>query len=313
LIVLKVYYQKNRFVYSTGQTIETKYWNNVNGVVEVSKGISKSEKEKHKDINFQINRYENEITKIFRQLEIEEIQPNNSLLKDRMDKVFKLVEIQPDAQSDKKVSFKEFVLRFIEESKITKNKLTVKSYSNTLNLIVQFGKERKYKIDFDTINLAFYHKFVKYLADYGKSINTIGKQVKNLKVFIHSAERRGIVINSDIDNPKFKKLSGETDKIYLTAEDVGLLNDFDLSNKPRLEKIRDLFVIGCNTALRFSDFSIIQKENIYKKNAHKYLRKRMEKGNRIVVVPLNKMVLSILEKYNYVLPSNISNQKMKIT
>jgi len=282
-------------------------------VVEVSKGISKSEKEKHKDINFQINRYENEITKIFRQLEIEEIQPNNSLLKDRMDKVFKLVEIQPDAQSDKKVSFKEFVLRFIEESKITKNKLTVKSYSNTLNLIVQFGKERKYKIDFDTINLAFYHKFVKYLADYGKSINTIGKQVKNLKVFIHSAERRGIVINSDIDNPKFKKLSGETDKIYLTAEDVGLLNDFDLSNKPRLEKIRDLFVIGCNTALRFSDFSIIQKENIYKKNAHKYLRKRMEKGNRIVVVPLNKMVLSILEKYNYVLPSNISNQKMKIT
>lgn len=307
LILMKVYYLKNRFVYSTGQQIEPKFWNEDAGNVIIQKGISSKEKQRLQNINFQLNRYENEIIKIFNQTDIEGIKPTNDLLREKLDVVFYKIEVKPVSKDP---DFQTFVQKFVEENKITKSKLTIKSYNNTLNLINEFSKKKRYEISFESINLDFYHKFVKHLAESGKSINTIGKQIKNLKTFIHSAERRGIKINKDIDNPEFKKLAAETDKIFLTLNEVIALYDFDLSGKPRLEKIRDLFVIGCNTALRFSDFSIIQKENIIDNNGHKLLRKRMEKGNRIVVVPLNKMVLSILQKYNSMLPVNISNQKM---
>jgi len=71
-----------------------------------------------------------------------------------------------------------------------------------------------------------------------------------------------------------------------------------------------LFLIGCNTALRFSDFTNIQPENIIKNDSGTFLKMTTYKTGQKVEIPLNPMAVSILEKYNFQLPANISNQKM---
>ena len=74
-----------------------------------------------------------------------------------------------------------------------------------------------------------------------------------------------------------------------------------------MERVRDLFILGCYTGLRFSDFTQIVKENILEGNKIKI---RTQKTNELVVIPVHPFVKEILEKYDGNIPAPISNQKM---
>ena len=65
-----------------------------------------------------------------------------------------------------------------------------------------------------------------------------------------------------IDLSDFKILDEESDAIYVTNEEINRIYNLDLSSKPHLQKYRDLFIIGCLTGLRFSDFSQIKSQDI---------------------------------------------------
>ncbi|GAB3945177.1 hypothetical protein GCM10028805_13840 [Spirosoma harenae] len=80
----------------------------------------------------------------------------------------------------------------------------------------------------------------------------------------------------------------------------------DLSKQERLERVRDLFVVGCYTGLRFSDLTNLRPE--YIKNG--LIRIEQQKTADKVVIPCHEVVTSMLKKYNGSLPRSISNQKM---
>lgn len=105
----------------------------------------------------------------------------------------------------------------------------------------------------------------------------------------------------------FKVVSEETDAAYLTPEELKDIYDLDLTSVPRYERIRDLFIVGCWTGLRYSDWSKVQQQNIFNRD---YMRIKTTKGERLIVIPLHHYVKAILEKYNYILPKVISNQKL---
>jgi integrase len=69
--------------------------------------------------------------------------------------------------------------------------------------------------------------------------------------------------------------------------------------------VRDLFIIGCWTGLRFSDLDQISTDKI-KENR---ITLKQRKTGKKVVIPVNYTVNEILEKYNNKLPEPISNQK----
>ena len=97
------------------------------------------------------------------------------------------------------ITFYSFTEKFIEQSKnriIEKtgakiSARTVQDYERTLELIKSFEKKKKYEIKFDTINLEFYFAFVSYLEKIDFSVNTIGKFIKVLKVFMNGATEQG--------------------------------------------------------------------------------------------------------------------------
>lgn len=59
------------------------------------------------------------------------------------------------------------------------------------------------------------------------------------------------------------------------------------------EKIRDLFVVGCLTALRYSDYSTLTQDNFQ----NDFIVKRTKKTNVTVKVPMHDYVREIIAKY----------------
>ena len=114
----------------------------------------------------------------------------------------------------------------------------------------------------------------------------------------------------DFKSTKFKILSEEAESIYLTEEEILLLFNLDLSQNRKLETVRDLFIVGCYTGLRFSDFTQIKKENI----KDGFISIRTQKTDKPVVIPIHWTIQQILDKYcnenENSLPRAISNQKM---
>ncbi|MEI7581191.1 phage integrase SAM-like domain-containing protein [Runella sp.] len=191
------------------------------------------------------------------------------------------------------------------------NHRTIQRYNTTKQLLQDFQKEYKRPIDFGTIDIDFYKDFNAYMVnvkDYKPA--TLGKHVSTLKTFLNEATEESINTNLIFKSKAFKAVEAESDSIYLTEDELAAMYALDLSDSPRLDKVRDLFLIGANTGLRFSDFTTIKPHNL-KKVANGYdLEIIQYKGKAKVVIPVNDTLLAILDKYSNVLPKPISNQKL---
>ena len=125
-----------------------------------------------------------------------------------------------------------------------------------------------------------------------------------LKVVLREANEDGITDNNIYTHRRFKSISVKSDTIYLTTEEIRELQKLELAATPRFERVRDMFIVGCYTVLRFSDFSRIQPQHI----ENGMIEITQQKTGGKVFIPMVKDVLAIMEKYKNALPK-ISNQK----
>jgi len=190
----------------------------------------------------------------------------------------------------------------------------IRGYYRTFELIKEFCNLKKKIIDFQDIDLDFYQEFTIFLQskkvkkegeNIGMSTNTIGNKIQCIKVVLNEATEKGINTNLYFKSQKFKTISEDNDNIYLTINELNKLISFDFSNKPKLEKVVDLFLIGAFTGLRFSDFVRINQDNI--RGNRIYIEQ--QKTSKQVVIPCNPVFIKIWEKYNGNIPKVISNQK----
>jgi len=128
-----------------------------------------------------------------------------------------------------------------------------------------------YNLYMEMMEFFTYHYILRRKKDtvYGLKTSTIGKTIKQLRMFVKERVRRKIV--PPIDMGDFKIVDEETDAIYLSYEEIGRIYALNLSADKTLELYRDMFVLGCLTGLRFSDYSTLRKEDmrngmLYKKN-----------------------------------------------
>lgn len=119
----------------------------------------------------------------------------------------------------------------------------------------------KRTVDFDTINLDFFYAYVSYLEKMGLSVNTIAKDIAILKVFMGEAVDLGYTENMVFRHKKFAYNEEETEQVYLNEEELNQLKAIEIGNE-KLDRVRDLFLFGAWTGLRFSDFSNIEPQHI---------------------------------------------------
>lgn len=188
----------------------------------------------------------------------------------------------------------------------TIGKGTVREYRRVNSYIQQFAALHKKKITFCDINLDFYNDFVEYLTnEIQAGTNTIGKYIQDIKTIMNAATMEGVNTNLQYKSPRFKAITEESESIYLTEKELLKLAAVDLSACPALERVRDLFLVGAYTGLRFSDFTRIDQTTIHNGNINIIQQKTGKK----VVIPLHPIVVEIWDKYGGQLPRTISNQK----
>lgn len=299
------------------KSILPKYWNNKKGEVrDVAEYLDKEE-------------MASELKKLKRHIEFAEnvvgdkTTINTEWLKTEINKFY-----YPEKYQPLQLTFFNYIEKFISESKDRINptsgmkmtRSTILKYGTCFNYLKDFQKEYYRSIEFQNIDNDFYNDFVKYLSkrkkvivlkdgttkiEIGLATNTIGKQIAVLKNFIHNAIDEGITTLTYSNIKKFKILTEETDSIYLNENELSKLNELDLTNIPRLEAVRDIFLVGAWTGLRFSDLNQVKTNNIERN----MLKIRQTKTGKTVMIPLHPVVKDILLKYNNILPRIPSNQK----
>lgn len=185
------------------------------------------------------------------------------------------------------------------------SKRTIFQFHNLKRHLQNFESKTGEKITFENIDLVFYKKFMDYLTIKLKlGPNTIGKLITNLKVFLRDAFEDKLTTNNTFTYRKFKSINFKSDTVYLNLAEIKEIQNLDLSAAPRLDRVRDMFIIGCYTGLRYSDLTKIQPKNI----ENGMIEITQAKTGNVVVIPFTNDVLQILEKYQNTMPK-ISNQK----
>ncbi len=176
---------------------------------------------------------------------------------------------------------------------------------NALKLIKEIMGENVNWVDVDA---GFFFKLVKELKGREYSVNYIGTIAKKLKTVM--SEGYKLKYHSNADYLHFRAQTEMVDAVYLTKDELDRLWKLKLPNETEA-KARDLFLLGCFTAMRFSDYSRLSTQNI--RGNMIYFTQQKTSGS--VVIPASPKVITILKRNGGMAPQmgqEMLNRTIKI-
>jgi len=297
LIYLILNHEKDRIKISTEISVYPKNWNKKKQRVKELMDIPN-----HHQINLKLEK--------FSLIMIEELnkhlEESNYLDKDILKEKF-TTSITTKRKTIKiKKGFWGYFEEFIEYKK--RELKDVKDYNNSLRKhLIATEKILTRKATFDGIK-KIHNGFVYVMKEYltkeainskgkkGLTVNSIGKQFKNLKVFLNWCFE-----NNYIDQFSIKHIVNTTedvDDVYLEKEEVERLIKLNLKDDTE-RRVRDGFILSCNTALRFGDLQSLRSSHInFKQEKGTITIQQSKTGGRKIVIPINKISDKILKRYD---------------
>jgi integrase len=288
-------YSGKRIRISTGEQIFPAHWNNkaerVREIIDEPEAF---------EINSRLKSLESLVCDIYKNFIRDRIIPTPKELMQEIENQ----RIQPTPQNNNK-GFWDLFNEFVEYKR--KRFSDVRDFDNSLRKHL-FRGELKFKKPITFISLKIKHDgFIEKLDTYltyeaenskgekGLATNTIGKQFKNLKVFLNWCFQNEYIQRFDLSHMITK--TEEVDSIFLNQEEVdSIFNLKDLSEEEDI--IRDLFIIGIESGLRYSDFIRLKPhyfdEDILSINP---IKTESHKKNRLKI-PISNKIKEILLKRN---------------
>lgn len=199
--------------------------------------------------------------------------------------------------------------RYIKSKSKELNESTLRITSKAKELLDEYNP----KLNFADITPAFNLRFQNYLLDRDTQNVTANNYLRKIKAMLNWAYDQRIC---KVNVAKNIKLLKEIEKPIFVVEEQELQaieHGYNLQNsKPvelggRLERIKDLFLFGAYTGLRFNDLQSLTEDN-YRDGKLKVMT---EKTLEPVVIPLIPEALHIWNKYEQQLPQ-ISNMKANV-
>lgn len=188
----------------------------------------------------------------------------------------------------------------------------------------------KRRVNIDEVTMVFQRQFIKYLRDIGHKPNTVTTRLSALRTIMQVAYLEKKTSNIDQQLPDFVPRKEEVDEIHLTPKQIDQMMKLDLSSKEVIDEhikkaklnkketadipqlfmkaihyinyTRDIFVVGCLTGQRFSDYRRINKDMLVTIRDQQFLELIQQKTNKRVFIPYDKRVDAILNKYDGKLP-----------
>ena len=210
-----------------------------------------------------------------------------------------------------KTQFLSYKSNFVKEG-------TIKEYRTVFKGLEDFEKHKGTKLILREMDGKFLDQFEVFLSrkkntndgdKEGLLNDTIHKYISTLKVFLKWCNDNDYLVHPDVfktQKTNFKK-KAYNEIIALSESEIQKLMNHDLSDRPSLERVRDLFCLLCYTGQRFEDLINFDPKDI-KNNAWDFISVKVKKR---VIVPFEGYIApakDILERIGYSVPK-ISNQK----
>lgn len=263
-----------------GESVLPKYWNG-------SRVIPNSRKEaynRHQEINDKLVEIEEKARQISLFFAINKLQFSNEIFREKF-----------ESEKEIKVELYDFFEsfeEFIESGKLSKAYNTIRAQTTVKNFLQEFQKEKRFKIEFDTVTDSFFDKLSKFcFLEKEIKNNYFAKIIAVLKTFLRWATEKGYNTNREFE--KFKATEHDIDIVYLSFEELMKLYEKEFESD-RLSHVRDFYCMGCFTGLRFSDLSKLHLANISEDHIVLSIQKTKTQNHAI---KLNKYAKAILEKY----------------
>ena len=191
---------------------------------------------------------------------------------------------------------------------------TIDNYRHLRRLLFRFSSEKKFELKIvDARRLTmrelkvqrnywkkFYLHFTSFLYnDLNCFDNFVGSTVKLLRAFFGHL-RRDLMIDTGLFYKDFYVRNEQIPVLALTPEQLRFLiynKDFESKLSAQQRKVKDIFVFGCTTALRFSDLRKLTKGNIVESDNSYYLFTKSQKTKTYARVKLPDYAVEILKKY----------------
>lgn len=182
----------------------------------------------------------------------------------------------------------DFGTQVVEQSE--RKNLTKLNYQTLLNNIERFRKG----LLVTDIDYQFLVSYDRWLRESGIAHNTRISRLRLLRALLNEAKKRDIIHTNPFDRFRIQQMVSK--KGFLTVEQVHRLEKMVL--KGQEDKVRDAFLIGCYTGLRFSDIVTLRNEHF----KGGWLTKKMAKTGFIVELPVAELfggkMLQLMAKYN---------------
>ncbi len=173
---------------------------------------------------------------------------------------------------------------------------TLYKYKVVKRHFLNFRKTHPTQSAWHNLNAEELKSFQIYLYDVASlTDNTVTKYIKAMKAFFRFWKEKGLKIDEKL--LAFKTREYAATVIVLELAELEKLRTFEPKD-PNLAPIKDVFLFMCWTGQRYSDISKIEWKDISTINgAPVWLVTTKKTRDSSITIPLNEIVLSIIEKY----------------
>lgn len=247
------------------------------------------------------------------------------------------------AKTSTKLTFLQFVDQYIEECKSgerlkmkSTRKIsagTIKNYRGFLLQLREYEKSRKCVVDWDDLDMDFYHDYKQFFIERNYSPNTIARHIKSMKTILYAAKDLHLTTRDDFMSKQWSADREDVENIYIPEERLKEMYEFDMTDyqamkacairyakdeeerkslihalkrdiyRQKLSEARDIFLIGCMVGQRISDYKRINTDMIETiQGDRKFLHLVQVKTEKDVYIPYNNMIGEILDRYDGQLP-----------
>ncbi len=280
MIMLRYTHNKKTVLFFTSKNIEDHLW-------DISNQCCKKAYSSHLSFNTYLRSFKQRIEDIVNQCLTNNQNPTASLVK-------QLYTQKQNAVASTSISFFDYCDQYIEQSKKHKCHSTIKTYTTVVNKLLQYQSYSNVTLHWQSFNLSFYYDFLHfYTSVQSYHTNGFGRAIRILKGILNDAFDNNIHQNVAYKHKNFKVLSEEVNNIYLSEDELKRIIDLDLSHNTTMQSVRDCFIIGCYTGLRFSDISSLNKEQI----SNNTIKIKTQKTDQWITIPLLEPVRNIMTTY----------------